>query len=207
MIRARIVISGHQTHFEYEAEIIAYQQAITAYPGGENGDTKTVQVPGIVVRLDDGEIKVQCLQLYLHEVKVYELSSEPQPKFSSKLFTDNAEKMSKEPFIQFPKNINMASACNFDLAIINAVLPEYQCHKKVRAARILDVMQEPNIQKNEMLYSLKLDHPTTTIISIAKAWFEKNHPEKGGFFVVYEDGYASYSPAKAFEEGYTLIQQ
>lgn len=28
----------------------------------------------------------------------------------------------------------------------------------------------------------------------------------GGYYVVYEDGYESWSPAEAFEKGYTLIQ-
>ena len=27
----------------------------------------------------------------------------------------------------------------------------------------------------------------------------------GGYYVVYEDGYKSFSPSKAFDEGYTLI--
>lgn len=27
----------------------------------------------------------------------------------------------------------------------------------------------------------------------------------GGYYVVYDDGYTSYSPAKAFEEGYARI--
>ena len=30
-------------------------------------------------------------------------------------------------------------------------------------------------------------------------------PKPGDYFVVYDDGYESYSPAKAFEEGYTRI--
>jgi hypothetical protein len=30
-------------------------------------------------------------------------------------------------------------------------------------------------------------------------------PQPGGYFVVYKDGYKSFSPAKAFEEGYTRI--
>ena len=34
---------------------------------------------------------------------------------------------------------------------------------------------------------------------------EKHNPEAGGYYVVYEDGYKSFSPAKAFEEGYTRI--
>ena len=37
-------------------------------------------------------------------------------------------------------------------------------------------------------------------------WLDKHNPEVGGYYVVYEDGYKSFSPAKAFEEGYTLIK-
>ena len=30
-------------------------------------------------------------------------------------------------------------------------------------------------------------------------------PRVGGYYVVYADGYASFSPSKAFEDGYTRI--
>ena len=33
----------------------------------------------------------------------------------------------------------------------------------------------------------------------------KHKPQAGGYFVVYDDGYKSYSPAAAFESGYSLI--
>jgi hypothetical protein len=33
----------------------------------------------------------------------------------------------------------------------------------------------------------------------------KHAPEVGGYYVVYADGYKSYSPAKAFEDGYTQV--
>ncbi len=33
----------------------------------------------------------------------------------------------------------------------------------------------------------------------------KHNPEPGGYFVQYADGYKSFSPAQAFEEGYTRI--
>ncbi len=32
-------------------------------------------------------------------------------------------------------------------------------------------------------------------------WFEKHKPERGGYLVLYRDGYISYSPAEAFEDG------
>jgi hypothetical protein len=33
----------------------------------------------------------------------------------------------------------------------------------------------------------------------------KHDPQVGGYFVEYEDGYESFSPAKAFEGGYTRL--
>jgi hypothetical protein len=38
---------------------------------------------------------------------------------------------------------------------------------------------------------------------VSAEYLAKHKPEVGGYFVVYTDGYESYSPAKAFEEGYT----
>jgi hypothetical protein len=34
---------------------------------------------------------------------------------------------------------------------------------------------------------------------------DKHKPEVGGYYVVYKEGYKSFSPAGAFEEGYALI--
>ncbi|MCX6845050.1 MAG: hypothetical protein NTU84_00535 [Verrucomicrobia bacterium] len=41
-------------------------------------------------------------------------------------------------------------------------------------------------------------------IHVTHDYVHKHKPEVGGYYVVYADGYKSYSPAKAFEEGYTL---
>lgn len=40
---------------------------------------------------------------------------------------------------------------------------------------------------------------------VSEEYVTKHNPQSGGYFVVYEDGYKSFSPAKAFEEGYTRI--
>lgn len=37
------------------------------------------------------------------------------------------------------------------------------------------------------------------------AYMRKHTPHVGGYYVVYTDGYKSFSPAQAFEEGYTRI--
>ena len=36
-------------------------------------------------------------------------------------------------------------------------------------------------------------------------YVHKHKPEAGGYYVVYADGYKSFSPAKAFEDGYSAV--
>lgn len=79
-------------------------------------------------------------------------------------------------------------------------LPQYQCHKKVRAAKI--TAMRPN---GDGTHSLEFEGPWESI-DVQASYMAQHAPQVGGYFVVYEpDGYQSYSPAKAFEDGYTLI--
>lgn len=77
-------------------------------------------------------------------------------------------------------------------------LPVYTCHKEVRGAMIVTW----NIDKNDVLVSLP--DGDTRVVEVPEGWFAKHKPEQGNYLVVYEDGYISCSPAKAFEEGYSL---
>lgn len=79
-----------------------------------------------------------------------------------------------------------------------AALPEYKCHKVVRAARI------DGISLNGEL-GFEVEPGVLAFLQMSREWLDKHNPAVGGYFVVYEDGYMSYSPAKAFEEGYALI--
>lgn len=74
-------------------------------------------------------------------------------------------------------------------------LPRYQCHKKVWALKIAE------INGNVLSFAEEGYAPN----SVPAEWVEKHKPQVGGYYVVYEDDYVSYSPAKAFEEGYTRI--
>jgi hypothetical protein len=40
---------------------------------------------------------------------------------------------------------------------------------------------------------------------VSEEYVDKHNPQAGGYYVVYKDGYKSFSPAEAFEEGYTKI--
>ena len=74
-------------------------------------------------------------------------------------------------------------------------VPEYKCHKVVRAAKIADI---------ENVTVLKLEGVERGRC-VSFAWLEKHNPQVGGYLVFYADGYVSYSPAKAFEEGYSPL--
>jgi hypothetical protein len=82
------------------------------------------------------------------------------------------------------------------------LLPLWQCHKRVRAARVTHVEA---LRSHPPALRLSLEGVNTRVEVTAKWWSEKLG-ELGGYYVVYDDGYTSFSPAKAFEEGYTPIE-
>lgn len=80
---------------------------------------------------------------------------------------------------------------------ISALLPRYECHKEVNAGRITGITFAPDGQRQ-----LVLEQNIT--VALDAEWFTR-HPETsiGGYFVVYDNGHMSYSPAKPFEDGYS----
>ena len=83
-------------------------------------------------------------------------------------------------------------------------LPRYRCHKIVQAAKITRIDPEPEWSRGSGNWPMHLDGHRFPI-PVHTSWIVKHKPVVGGYYVVYEDGYASYSPADAFEAGYTLI--
>lgn len=77
--------------------------------------------------------------------------------------------------------------------------PEYQCHKLVHAFKITEVT--PRIG-DVLLFSSEFPNDP---VSVTIPWYIKFKPEMGQYFVAYEDGYTSISPAVAFESGYSLV--
>jgi hypothetical protein len=76
----------------------------------------------------------------------------------------------------------------------------YHCNKLVLAALILSIMPHPEAESRTLIAT---DDPTTTTpLDVSSEWVAKHKPEVGGYYVVYESGYASYSPKEAFEAGY-----
>lgn len=84
------------------------------------------------------------------------------------------------------------------------VLKSYTSHKTVRAAEILNVGNY--FQTGDGLFRhITLAGGVT--ISLPQAMFLRYVPEYGDFYVVYEDGYRSFSPRKAFVDGYAPVGQ
>lgn len=80
-------------------------------------------------------------------------------------------------------------------------LPRYKSHKIVHALKIHDI---------------DIDHETGAAVitpaddgygpfAVDAEYMAKHKPRYSGYYVVYEDGYKSWSPAEAFEKGYVKI--
>lgn len=86
-------------------------------------------------------------------------------------------------------------------------LPRYKCHKKVWALKIKEIWVDPGLTSDKVSIAATIvpEDFSYAPFQIDYDYIEKHKPQVGGYYVVYEDGYKSYSPAKAFEEGYTRI--
>lgn len=79
-------------------------------------------------------------------------------------------------------------------------LPVWDCHKQVEALKIVEIL--------EMDGKLFFRGDDGTLIPTDVDWLRKHdvdHVAEGealGYYVRYKDGYTSWSPVKAFEEGY-----
>lgn len=85
-------------------------------------------------------------------------------------------------------------------------LPKYRSHKIVSAAKILEVVTS-DTGAHMLVLEVPREGGTRGVACPVKAdLFARYTPEKGDYYVVYEDGYNSISPAKAFEEGYRPLK-
>ena len=83
----------------------------------------------------------------------------------------------------------------------SVTLTQYQCIKKVHAAKITGI--EKVVEADAIkLYLGEIGG----VVTKSREWANKHTPVIGGYYVKYDDGYASFSPAKAFESGYLEIK-
>lgn len=86
-------------------------------------------------------------------------------------------------------------------------MPRYRCHKEVWALKISNIIRDGFGEHRETDGSARLIPVEEGFapIHVSVDYMQKHNPQVGGYYIAYEDGYRSYSPAKAFEDGYTRI--
>lgn len=91
-----------------------------------------------------------------------------------------------------------------EFAELKHQMPRYRCHKCVSAAKIFTVLTHI-----DGMLDLTMETPEGKVIKarMSADWNHKHAPDKGGYLVMYDDGYMSYSPASAFNAGYTLLEE
>jgi hypothetical protein len=81
--------------------------------------------------------------------------------------------------------------------------PRYKCHKQVQAFKIsrLHILNQDG--GGAELFSEGSNH----YVVVSEAYLQKHNPKAGGYYVLYDDDYESWSPAQAFEQGYSLVYE
>lgn len=86
----------------------------------------------------------------------------------------------------------------------SAEMPKYRCHKVVHALKI------EGIDKNHPDGGATLAvQAGFAAIGVDRDWVTRFKPADGyplGYYVVYEDGYKSWSPTEVFEKGYSRLE-
>lgn len=80
-------------------------------------------------------------------------------------------------------------------------MPKYRCHKEVWALKIDKIEW---IEGGETMRITPLEEGYAPF-TVDEDYVRRHHPLTGGYYVAYKDGYKSFSPAEAFEEGYSRI--
>lgn len=86
-------------------------------------------------------------------------------------------------------------------------MPKYKCHKEVWALKIKSIVIDGEGENRETDGSAMItpEEKGYAPFKVDQDYMRKHKPEAGGYYVQYKDGYKSFSPAYAFEEGYSLI--
>lgn len=82
-------------------------------------------------------------------------------------------------------------------------MPQYKCTKIVWALKIQEIHPCTECEdQGAMIVPAEEGYAPFHVDATYRA---RHAPVVGGYFVVYKDGYTSFSPAAAFEEGYERI--
>jgi hypothetical protein len=86
-------------------------------------------------------------------------------------------------------------------------MPKYKSHKEVWALKIKSIVRDGEGENRESDGSAIItpEEDGYAPFRVESDYLHKHNPQVGGYYVVYQDGYKSFSPAQPFEEGNKLI--
>ncbi len=85
-------------------------------------------------------------------------------------------------------------------------IPRYKCHKEVRALKIAQIDYRYNTEGTMLSTVITPQDDGHAAFTVPTEYIHKHNPQIGGYYVVYADGYKSFSPSTVFEEGYTAVE-
>ena len=90
-------------------------------------------------------------------------------------------------------------------------MPKYQSHKKVWALKIKNIVFDSDVanetnRETDGSAIITPEKEEYAPFKVDSEYCHKHKPQTGGYYVMYDGGYKSWSPADVFESGYTLIQ-
>ncbi len=90
---------------------------------------------------------------------------------------------------------------------VSVQMPKYKCHKEVWALKIASIVRDGEGENRESDGSAIItpEEEGYSSFRVEGDYLHKHKPQVGGYYVVYDDGYKSFSPAEAFENGYSKI--
>lgn len=89
---------------------------------------------------------------------------------------------------------------------VQSEMPRYRSHKDVWALKIAAIEYDgPPDDRISHGATITPEETGYAPFKVDAAYVSKHKPQAGGYYVVYKDGYKSWSPAQAFEEGYTRM--
>jgi len=89
-------------------------------------------------------------------------------------------------------------------------MPRYKCHKIVHALLIQAIVFDSDLaraagRETDGTARITPAEEGFAPFKVGADYLRRHKPEVGGYYVVYEDGYISYSPAEPFESGYSAM--
>lgn len=134
------------------------------------------------------------------EVESYE-------KFNPYDISQEEELIEKERVKKFTEIIGKTSNSK---SLDTIQMPKYKCIKEVWALKIKSIEYDSDIAKREDRETdasaiITPEDSRYAPFKVDREYIRKHNPIAGGYYVLYEGGYKSFSPPEAFEKGYILI--